>query len=101
MAFNDFKSLGYFFFKKKINRDWFPCRSLGTAGQPGDAASGRCGPCGDRGLLDDHPAAAVALRRAAAQRTAPGLAPEDLGGVKMALIPCQPSAHTVCAPGWW
>lgn len=65
---------------KKINCAWFPRRSLGTAGQPGDAASGRCGPCGDRGLLDDHPAAAVALRRAAAQRAAPGLAPEDWGG---------------------
>lgn len=48
-------------------------RSLGTAGQPGDAASSRRSPCRDRGLLDDHPAAAVALHRAPVQRTAPCL----------------------------
>lgn len=58
----------------------FPCRSLGTAGQLGDAASGRCSPCRDWGLLDDHPAAAVALCRPPAQRTAPCLAPETRGG---------------------
>lgn len=55
-------------------------RSLGTAGQLGDAASGRCSPCRDWGLLDDHPAAAVALCRPPAQRTAPCLAPETQGG---------------------
>lgn len=48
-------------------------RSPGTAGQPGDAASRRRSPCRDRGLLDDHPAAAVALHRAPVQWPAPCL----------------------------
>uniref|UniRef100_A0A1A8FBE0 Lymphoid-restricted membrane protein n=1 Tax=Nothobranchius korthausae TaxID=1143690 RepID=A0A1A8FBE0_9TELE len=48
-------------------------RSVGSSGQPGDAASsGRCSG-GDRRLLDDHPAAAVALHGAPAQRTTPSL----------------------------
>uniref|UniRef100_A0A1A8JS01 Lymphoid-restricted membrane protein n=1 Tax=Nothobranchius kuhntae TaxID=321403 RepID=A0A1A8JS01_NOTKU len=48
-------------------------RSVGSSGQPGDAASsGRCSG-GDRRLLGDHPAAAVALHGAPAQRTTPSL----------------------------
>lgn len=58
-------------------------RSPGTPGQPGDAASsGRC-PHRDRGLVDDHPTAALALHRASAQRTAPRLA-----GVQWELCYC-------------
>ncbi|TMS02567.1 Lymphoid-restricted membrane protein [Larimichthys crocea] len=52
---------------------------LALLGQPGDAASGRCSTCGDRGLLDDHPAAAMALHRTPTQWTAPSLAPETQG----------------------
>ena len=52
-----------------------PCRSPGVAGLPGDAAGGGRGARGHRRLLDDHPAAAVALHRAPPQRTAPRLAP--------------------------
>lgn len=47
-----------------------PHRPLGAACQLGNAASGgRCSR-GDRRLLDDHPAAAVALRWPASQRAA-------------------------------
>lgn len=57
------------------------CRPPGPAGQLGDAASGRRSAGRDRGLLDDHPAATLALRWAAAQRAAPHLAPNTWGGL--------------------
>lgn len=73
------------------------CRSPGAAGQPGDAASSRCSTSRYRWLMDDHPAAAVALHRAAAQRTAPCLA--QMPRVWMVLQPFSPlqrfSVH------WW
>uniref|UniRef100_A0A3Q2ZYU0 Lymphoid-restricted membrane protein n=1 Tax=Kryptolebias marmoratus TaxID=37003 RepID=A0A3Q2ZYU0_KRYMA len=50
-----------------------PLRSAGSAGQPGDAARRGRGARGDGGLLDDHPAAAVAVHGASAQRTTPRL----------------------------
>lgn len=49
--------------------------STGSVGEPDDAACSRCSTCGHRGLLDDHPAASVALYWAEAQRPAPCVTP--------------------------
>ncbi|CAF96319.1 unnamed protein product, partial [Tetraodon nigroviridis] len=72
-------------------------RSPGAAGQLGDAAGRGRGPRGDRGLLDDHPAATLALRWAAAQRTAPSLAPNspgaDCAATGLQLSAENPSEH--------
>lgn len=54
-------------------------RSPGSVGLPGDAAGCRRRPHGDGRLVDDHPAAAVALHRTAAQRPAPRLTHPDAG----------------------
>lgn len=69
--------------------------SPGSAGQPGDAARGGCCPRGDGGLLDDHPAAAVALHGAPSQRTAPRLAPVLLDAAPAH----RPSAEIFCTLG--
>ncbi len=49
--------------------------STGPAGEPDVTACSRCSTCGHRGLLDDHPAASVALYWAEAQRPAPCVTP--------------------------
>lgn len=86
---------------EKTEYSGFPCRSLGAPSQPGDAASSWCSPCGDRGLLDDHPAASVALRRAPAQWTTPCLAP-PLPKTRVDGATAQkPSAAMICVLKWW
>lgn len=82
-------------------------RSLGTAGQLGDAASRGRSPRGDRGLLDNHPAATLALRRAAAQRAAPDLAPgAGVPGLRLpaetigALGVVMRGEHILALQGW-
>lgn len=49
--------------------------STGPAGKPDVTACSRCSTCGHWGLLDDHPAASVALYWAEAQRPAPCVTP--------------------------
>lgn len=54
--------------------------STGPLGKPDVTACSRCSTCGHRGLLDDHPAASVALYWAEAQRPAPCVTPGHLQG---------------------
>lgn len=58
-------------------------RPLWGPGTPGWPSSSCCGPTQGCGTTDSPPSS-----------------PWNWG-LKMALIPCQPSAHTVCALGWW